>query len=104
MLYSYTGDMTTEYNGWVNWPTWNIVLWLQNTEHHYRVIEDGIKEKKISDPKVLADYIRNYVFDNTTSWAEFYPKKQISIYFGDVDATLYPLVNWEDVAGSFLPE
>lgn len=30
--------MTTEYNGWKNWATWNVALWLQNEESLYRGI------------------------------------------------------------------
>ena len=28
--------METTYNGWTNWETWNVALWLQNDEFVYR--------------------------------------------------------------------
>ncbi len=34
-----------EYNGWKNYATWNVALWIQNTEAYYRLaisFKDGI--------------------------------------------------------------
>jgi hypothetical protein len=27
----------TDYNGWANWETWNVALWLQNNYPHYKI-------------------------------------------------------------------
>ena len=27
--------ISAEYNGWTNYETWNVVMWLQNTEKYY---------------------------------------------------------------------
>jgi len=37
---STTDDMTaTTFNGWANWETWNVALWIQNDETTYRVAQ-----------------------------------------------------------------
>jgi len=33
--------MTTTYNGWANYETWNVALWLQNDEGMYSLAKDA---------------------------------------------------------------
>ena len=33
----------TEYNGWTNWETWNLALWIDNEEPCYRSKVDFLK-------------------------------------------------------------
>jgi hypothetical protein len=30
----------TDFNGWKNWATWNVSLWIQNDARTYRVAQD----------------------------------------------------------------
>ena len=34
-----SGD-TGEYNGWYDWTTWNVALWINNDECYYNIAKD----------------------------------------------------------------
>ena len=34
---------TQEYNGWTNWETWNVLLWLDNEENLYKIKQSFIR-------------------------------------------------------------
>lgn len=72
---------TATYNGWANYETWNVALWLQNRENLYYLCQDmgnyvdtidmlkdeGIVETpdgvRYDDPKVNIIELNSEVFD-----------------------------------------
>jgi hypothetical protein len=77
-----TNVLDTRYNGWENYETWNVALWIQNDEGLYDLArtlfdyqelvdvlyqEYGVKETKdgvkFNDPKVNVIQINSDVFD-----------------------------------------
>ena len=56
----------TEYNGWPNWTTWNVALWLGNDEALYNAMRD---EAARLDYHVTASQARRFAmawFGSTT--------------------------------------
>lgn len=84
--------MTAGYNGWTNWETWQINLWLDNEEPLYREKQrflrrlDGIREP------LQADAIEAFC-------REQFPKGTPDMDPGDMEK-----VNWTEIAESFVRE
>ena len=74
--------LSTEYNGWENYETWNVALWINNDEGLYHLAaecgdyetlvnrlydEYGVRETKdgvkFADPKVNVIQLNSEVFD-----------------------------------------
>ena len=39
----------TTYNGWKNWATWNVALWLGNDEGLYKIARRGVRYADLVD-------------------------------------------------------
>ena len=49
------------YNGWVNWETWNAVLWCDNEEVIYRARSCA----RLSSPRACEEFVRKWFPDGT---------------------------------------
>ena len=77
-----TNVLDTTYNGWTNYETWNIALWINNDQDLYNLAaecgdyqtlvnvlynDSGVKETpdgvKFNDPKVNVVQLNSDVFD-----------------------------------------
>jgi hypothetical protein len=75
------------YEGWSNRETWNIALWLNNTEGDYRYCMELAEKHKTK-----------------TALGKALKENYGQVGFGDTPASRMNRVHWSEVAESFLPE
>lgn len=49
--------MSKSYNGWANWQTWNVNLWLANEEPLYRAVVSQVRRS--ADPVEFEEFVRD---------------------------------------------
>lgn len=81
-----------KYNGWTNYETWNVQLWLENGEAESDEIRRLAKENK--DPYELSKKIRDYI-------EEASPLDEASLY-ADLLNSAFSNVNWYEIAKHWL--
>lgn len=88
--------MNSNYNGWTNYATWNVNLWLTNEEGSYSYMMEQARTAASAQYPVstLADVIRDYVEDNA-------PELPASIY-SDLLQWAIQQANYEEIAAAFL--
>ena len=82
--------MNDTYNGWSNYPTWNVNLWLSNDEGLYSVVSRGPYERA-----ALADYIKTFVRD------ELAPDLGAS-FAADLLGYALDQVDWYEIADAWI--
>ncbi len=95
--------MTTEtktYNGWTNYETWNVKLWIDNEEGDYRYwleiaeeLWDENKRYKDEFITAMADRLESEIKDNA-------PELQGT--YGDLLGSALCKVNWYEIAESYV--
>lgn len=83
------------YNGWTNYETWNVALWLDNEEGTYLDMRELARANRSAYKlgKAIEDYVEEH---NPLSG-------QASMYSDILQANLRE-VNWEAIAMHYLPE
>lgn len=70
------------YNGYENWATWNVCLWLGNEEPLYREAQRIARRSEVT-PKAAEDFVKELMPNGTPDFNS--PKE-------------YKNVNWSEVA------
>jgi hypothetical protein len=93
--------MTSDgYNGWSNYETWNVSLWLGNDEPMYHDVNRLARRAEVSNThdeavEELGESIRQYVTDLFTDSGKF----------GDLDTEAeLGAVDWDEVAAGWLED
>jgi hypothetical protein len=74
-----------DYNGWTNWETWNVALWIGNDEGLYNCQQEFIRH---ADEEITGNDVRQYV-------AELLPNGTPDMESGW--ATENP-IDWDEIA------
>jgi hypothetical protein len=101
--------MTTEkYNGWSNYETWNVKLWLDNDQgsdsHFCGRAQDLLDETDVDDcletrRNDATDYLARELEEY---YDEIYP--EVSGVFGDLLRTSLGRVDWHEIASAYVEE
>lgn len=64
--------MENGYNGWANWETWNVALWIQNDEGIYGTAR--MMRNRINPYQAFANAMRDCGFHKTPDGAKYNDK------------------------------
>lgn len=86
-----------KYNGWANWETWSVHLWLSNDEGSNDFVESVVEEAGNVDK--AADFLKGY-FDDI----EMCPLLGKADLYSDLLQAALDRVEWREVASAFKPD
>lgn len=87
--------MSTDYNGWTNYPTWAVNLWLSNDEGLASVATTMAETYAEVSPAAFADTLRTWVRD------ELAPDLGAS-FAADLLGYALDQVNWLEIAKAWI--
>lgn len=82
-----------EYNGWTNYPTWNVNLWLTNDEGSYNYWMERARDAEVNELAISLE----------EEHKEMIPELEASTYSDLLQYTL-GLVNWNEIAQSLIED
>jgi len=87
--------MSNKYNGWTNYETWNVNLWLNNDQGTYDFIVELAKQYA-DDAPMLAQALESFV-------DELQPELEASMFSDILNAAMRE-VNWQEIADALLED
>jgi hypothetical protein len=103
--------MCNTYNGWANWETWNMALWLGEDD------DEAIQNQAITEIDDFTDEGVVNVHEATSSMAEWLRAYCEEVYLGHFDqatfrgpiadaiySSYWPKVEWYDIAKHYIEE
>ncbi len=97
------------YNGWTNYETWNVALWIGNEQGSQRYWSDRAQEEwdgangnEKDALRALADCLEDEFSDGAAALLE--GAKQTASVWADLLAASLSEVNWREIAEHFLED
>ena len=87
--------MCKEYNGYTNYQTWNVALWLDNDEVLYDLVR--MKAQELDKPSRIADWLKDFVTDRS-------PLASTASMFSDLLGHALAAVDWYEIAENLLED
>jgi hypothetical protein len=81
------------YNGWTNWATWNVNLWIDNEEGTYRAKQQFLRRASTINAYTVAEFCRDVL-------TAFYGREHTP----DMEPRDMANVDWEQIAEHFIVE
>lgn len=91
--------MSEGYNGWTNYATWNVALWLDNDEYLQEQAEEIARED--GTPSDLADSYKSYV---ESLVEEIAPAVFEASFVADLFGSAFDSVDWYEIADHYLSD
>ena len=94
---SYYSAKDTRYNGWSNYETWNVALWLDNDFDMWSELSESCNDGTYEDVNELADYLENFI-------DEMNPVLNDASMFSDLLSSSFREVNYREIAEHYWNE
>lgn len=87
---------TTDYNGWTNYETWCVNLWLSNDEPLYRCTADMAAIYAADEAHVFADVLAEFIDDVAEQTCT--GSREGASFVVDLLSAALSEVNWHEIA------
>lgn len=90
------------YNGWSNYETWAVALWLDNEEPTYRDMQRLVaREYDPEDQNEPGDEVAYRIGQQIKDYVEAMPDRPTSGLFADLAGAALSEVDWDEVASHY---
>ena len=87
--------MCKEYNGYTNYQTWNVQLWIDNDQGTYNLVRETAQD--LEKPSRVADWLKDFIEESN-------PLADDASMFSDLMGHALACVDWYEIAENVLEE